>query len=57
MKNLLMMSVAAVAAGSLSADGLKEISFMTAMPAETAPVIDGELTDACWAKGVPNKIY
>ena len=33
------------------------ISFMTAMPAETAPVIDGELTDACWAKGVPNKIY
>ena len=57
MKTLLMMSVAAVAAGSLSADGLKEISFMTAMPAETAPVIDGELTDACWAKGVPNKIY
>ena len=52
---LLVGSIAGVLCAA--ADGLREISFMTAMPAEKAPVVDGVLDDACWAKGVPNRIY
>ncbi|MBO7721359.1 MAG: hypothetical protein J6T01_03040 [Kiritimatiellae bacterium] len=47
-----------VAAGlSVRADGLKELSFITAMPADKPPVIDGSMDDACWAKGTPNRTY
>ena len=50
---------AAVAVTVLAADAfaLREISFMTAMPAKTAPVIDGAVDDACWKEGVVNTTY
>ena len=42
---------------SSAAQRLREISFMTAMPAKTAPVIDGALDDACWKDGVVYSTY
>ena len=36
---------------------IRELSFMTAMPAKSAPVVDGDLSDACWKDGVENTSY
>ena len=47
----------AAAAMAGEAFALREISFMTAMPARTAPVIDGSLRDACWKDGAANTTY
>ena len=48
---------AAVAAMAGDAAAFREISFMTAMPAKTAPVVDGAVDDACWKDGAANTIY
>lgn len=54
-----ILALSSLAAGLMTcgAQEMREISFMTAMPAEKSPVIDGVLDDACWAKGVPNRNY
>ncbi len=36
---------------------MRELTFMTAMPAKAAPVVDGVLDDACWEDAVPHSDY
>ena len=54
MKRQMAKVAAAVMAAALAGEAfaLREISFMTAMPAKSAPVIDGAVDDACWKDGV-----
>ena len=54
MRTAIFVVAAAVA---IEAHALREISFMTAMPARTAPVVDGAVDDACWKDGVANTTY
>ena len=42
---------------ALAGQDLRELSFMTAMPARPPPVIDGRLADPCWQSAVPNRNY
>ena len=59
MKRQMAKVAAAVMAAALAGEAfaLREISFMTAMPAKSAPVIDGAVDDACWKDGVANTTY
>ena len=43
--------------GNLFAVDVAEISFDVAMPAKSAPKIDGALDDACWKEALPHTIY
>ena len=58
-RNLVAGTVAAAVVVLLSGEAfaLREISFMTAMPTKSAPVIDGSLDDACWKEGAANTTY
>lgn len=46
-RSILAFAVLALAA-SVGAQELRELSFTTAVPCTTAPVLDGNLDDACW---------
>ena len=56
MKKILVALFAAFVATILHAE-MRELSFMTAMQVDKAPVLDGELNDEAWKKGVANKNY
>ena len=53
---VLLLSVALLAV-SAGAEGLRELSFMTATPTDRPPAIDGALDDACWAKAAVHDAY
>ena len=53
---VLFLSAAALAV-SAGAEGLRELSFMTATPTDRPPAIDGALDDACWAKAAVHDSY
>lgn len=56
MNRLKLVALAAVASLSARAE-MRELSFMTAMPVEAAPVVDGRLDDVAWKQGIANCNY
>ena len=48
MKKSILTFTALALAVSAGAEELRELSFTTAVPCATAPVLDGNLDDACW---------
>ena len=56
MKNILVL-FAAIAAFSAFGEDSRRIAFQTALPAATAPKIDGVLDDACWQSADWNDRY
>ena len=54
---MLILGVATAAAVATAATDLRELTFHVATPAETAPVIDGALDDACWAQAPAHTAY
>lgn len=56
MRKQMILSLAALAACS-SFGEIREVAYMTAVPADEAPVIDGALDDAAWRRGFANDRY
>ena len=55
--NLTFVVAAGLAFASFGATDLRELTFQVAVPCETAPVIDGAMDDACWAKAPAHTTY
>lgn len=56
-KYCFILTIAITAVEAVYAQEMREISFYTAVPAKTAPVIDGVLDDACWKDAVAHTYY
>ena len=55
--NLTFVVAAGLAFASFGATDLRELTFQVAVPCETAPVVDGAMDDACWAKAPAHTTY